>query len=95
MLATQLQRDEKLGLDRVRTVLIAPRPNLDLLKMKVSAFERFGTDILSVWPALLCDPNGFIFCTTEELFEHARDVVREVPSFEPWFHYIADRYCFA
>lgn len=96
MLATRMLVDKRtLGLHRVRTVLIAPRSNVDLFKMKVPALERFGTDLVSVFRALLIDPTGFIFCTTEDFFEHARGVVREVPSFEPWYRYIAERYCFA
>jgi hypothetical protein len=95
MLASRMLANKELGLARVRTVLIAPRSNIDLFKMKVPALGRFGTDILTVFRAILHDPNGFIFCTTEDLWEHAREVVREVPSFEPWYRYIAHRYCFA
>jgi hypothetical protein len=94
MLATQMRSDKELGLDRVRTVLIAPRSNLDLFQVKIPSFKRFGTDLVALWRALLNDPDGFVFSTTEDLFGDAKDAVRGTPSLEPWYRYMANRYRF-
>jgi hypothetical protein len=79
---------------RFRTVLIAPKDNVEILKIKIPALQRFGTNIVSVWRALLYDPNSFIFCTTEELVANAAGAVLSVPSLGTWYRYITDRYRF-
>jgi hypothetical protein len=94
MLATQMRSDKELGLDRVRTVLIAPRSNLNLYQVKIPSFKRFGPDLVAVWRALLSDPDGFVFSTTEDLFGDAKDAVSGTPSLKPWYEYMANRYRF-
>jgi hypothetical protein len=92
MLATQLQRDVRNGLERVRTMLVAPRGNTALHEMKIPALDRFGRDSVAAWRAMLKNPDSFVYCEMENLFRYAQTAVARRPEFKEWAHYISERY---
>jgi hypothetical protein len=61
MLALQMEKAGELDAERVRTVLVEPQANTALRALRIDALQRFGSDIISVWRALLHDPDRFVF----------------------------------
>ncbi len=92
MLAKQMEKDSQLGIDRVRVVLIAPRANLELHKLKIEGLRRFGIDVSSAWKALLHDSDRFVTYATEDLFRDSRVAPQHMPDLAAWHSYIGERY---
>jgi hypothetical protein len=95
MLAMQMEKDPKLGVDRVLVVLIAPRANLDLGRLKIPRLQCFGSDVSSAWKALLHHSDRFILHATEDLFRDSGPALQAAPNareLKGWHRYISDRY---
>jgi hypothetical protein len=92
MLATRLQRDTTNGLKRVRTMLVSPRGNTPLQEVKIEALTGFGPDLITVWRAMLRDPDSFVYCEMESLFGYAQTAIAECSDLKAWGSYMSERY---
>lgn len=90
MLAWQMERDPAEPAERVRVLHIAPSANLALRKVTSPALRHLGSDVLTLFPSLMTDPDSFVSRSTETLFGPLVDAWPE----DSWATYLSGRYAF-
>jgi restriction endonuclease-like protein len=94
MLAFQMEKAREVGATVVLTMLVAPRANEALDKLRIDAFSRFGKTVSTVWPKLLRDPNHFTFGPLEDLFKASDVAISKSGHLTDWRSYVEQRYGF-
>ena len=90
MLAFQMQAAHEDGAERVRVLHISPSANHALHAVTAPALLCRGDDVFEVFRNLLVQPDDFLSCSTEAVFDTVLSEADEED--RPWADYLIDRY---
>jgi hypothetical protein len=90
LLANEMEKDPKLGVDKVSVLHICPDDNQAFQKITSPNLRQFGSNVVEVWHSLLVHPDRFLHVSTKQLFKPS--VAENYPVLNSWWQYIIDRY---
>jgi hypothetical protein len=90
LLANEMEKDPKLGADKVSVLHICPDDNQAFQKITSPNLRQFGSNAVEVWEKIMVQPEKFLHVSTKQLFKPS--VAENYPALNSWWQYIIDRY---
>jgi hypothetical protein len=89
-LVTEMEKAHELGADIVSLLHVAPRKNLDFLRVTSKDIKYLGHSPTEIWKKLVKNPDRFQSVFTEDLLGNFQ--ANEFPELKDWWKYITARY---